>query len=127
MRALTRLLIAVVILVFGFKLSRAHDLEQPRMETPVIIEVGGNGLIPFSYVLRLLLPHTTAHRVAYTGSCGGFVKDADNEPFCCSLDQRPFCSNDGSCSCGWDRYCASICEQQGNCSVVPMASACPDD
>lgn len=44
-------------------------------------------------------------RQTYTGSCGGWVKDANGRLVQCSCRSRPVCFDDGTCGCSLDNYC----------------------
>ena len=57
-------------------------------------------------------------RVGYEGPCGGWITDEDGTCLACSMDQRPRCDQ-GTCSCGYDSYCAALCKDAGNCDERP--------
>ncbi|HYG62064.1 MAG TPA: hypothetical protein VEL74_05755 [Thermoanaerobaculia bacterium] len=73
-------------------------------------------------------PHGAPHGalfLSYTGACGGWVRDADNDVYCCDLDERPTCDDEGSCECSDDDYCEKLCKPAGTCDQ--RGPVCPEE
>lgn len=63
--------------------------------------------------------------MSFSGSCGGWVRDVEQDLYCCTLDQRPTCDDGGDCQCSFDDYCYKICTAEGTCDQD--GGDCPEE
>ena len=101
-----------VRLLAALALTLSGSLVSPATSSTGNLEVAGYGLYGAVFM-------------AYTGACGGWVRDVEQDVYCCTLDQRPTCDDEGNCQCDLDKYCYKICTAAGNCDQ--KGAGCPEE